>query len=1141
MKVSSFSNASVFGCSGVVLKLAALLLSVTIWMASLSCTKAQTSTNVPVFQFAVFYNGLMEFTWNATLTVRGRTHANSDIYVGTPANQTFGELVTTSGGVFKPAWAGHTPAEYTGLLNFSGTPAPGYITNYPRFDLPIGVSNTPAVLHSIIEIPLPGEDPSAPLAQQRYYNKAGIVMLVSNTTVTAMIKSSMIDTPTNLVGYFDATNANGIKTNFPFLTVITSTNFVDARENKFVLASQIDVNQLRIWLLTNNMVNGKFPNLAGVYDKDGPIPNIMYIADFRTITAAQMLGIRLTNGVVIPTNMTSAGVASGFTVATPNPIYVWGNYNCPVAAQLGSTNTSGTCPASLIGDAITLLSGAWRDSNSGGSLGSRSASSTTVNAAMLAGIVYSTGPAQAHYSGGVMNLPRLLEDWSSVTLTLNTSIVNLYNSVQAPAQFVFPGTYFYAPNVRNFNFDANFLDFRKLPPGTPILVTSGVPTIASQPQNVVAIVGQTVNFNVAAVGVGDLGYQWQLDGGIISGATSSTLTITNISDSDAASYLVVVSNSYGSVTSSIATLTVVHATEPTNVLTLAGSSATFAVSLTGTASFHYQWQFNGGNLLNATNATFTIFPVGTNDAGFYSVVISNMAGSVTSSNAALIVVLSPRSQTNYAGSTVAFTAGTYGPELLNYQWQKNGVNIADGGNLSGTTTSTLTIASISDSDAADYSAVVSDATGSVTTSNAVLTVNDSLFIVTQPQSQTVGLGSNATFSVTVYGASPFVFQWYFNGTPLGSPATGTNVSSFTLPHVGINQAGNYSVQIVNDHGSLTSSNAVLIVKVFPPSIDLQPLSLNVIAGSNASFRVTVSGSPPFHYQWQFNGNNLLNATNDVYEIQAVGTNNAGNYAVVVTNAADIATSSNAFLTVIVPPTLELQPSNQSVILGNSVTFSVSVSGSPPFHYQWQFNGNNLLSATNDVYVIQAAGTNNAGNYAVVITNAAGSTTSSNAFLTVIVPPTLELQPSNQNVILGNSVSFSVAVSGSSPFHYQWQFNGNNLLNATNDVYVIQAAGTNNAGNYAVVITNVAGSATSSNALLTVTVPPTLGLQIWAGYPLLTLNGMLSSNFVVQYSPNLSGTNWLTLLSLTNLQTSPYQFLDSGGISQPARFYRAIMQ
>ena len=83
--------------------------------------------------------------------------------------------------------------------------------------------------------------------------------------------------------------------------------------------------------------------------------------------------------------------------------------------------------------------------------------------------------------------------------------------------------------------------------------------------------------------------------------------------------------------------------------------------------------------------------------------------------------------------------------------------------------------------------------------------------------------------------------------------------------------------------------------------------------------------------------------------------------------------------------------------------------------------------------------------------------------------------------------------------------------------------------------------TSSNALLTVIVPRTLALQLLAGYPLLNLEGMLSSNFVVQYSTNLAGTNWMNLLSLTNLPSSPYLFLDSDGVGQPARFYRAFMQ
>jgi uncharacterized repeat protein (TIGR03803 family) len=422
------------------------------------------------------------------------------------------------------------------------------------------------------------------------------------------------------------------------------------------------------------------------------------------------------------------------------------------------------------------------------------------------------------------------------------------------------------------------------------------PAIAVQPQSQTNNAGATVAFLVSATSLTPIGYQWQkngtnlVNGGSISGATTDRLTITSISSSDAASYSVVVSNSYGSMTSSIATLTVIAppviTAQPTNLLVLPGTNVTFGVSLTGSAPFfRYQWRFNDTNLLYATNAIYTIPSASTNKAGNYCVVITNAAGSATSSIAALTVVLSPKSQTNYASSTATFTVTAFSPELLSYQWRKNGTNLIEGGKVSGTTTSTLTIASVSDADAAIYNTVVSDASSSVTTSNAVLTVNDYLFIASQPQSQTVGLGSNVTFNITVYGAPPFIYQWYFRGTPLGLPVTGTNVSSCTLTNVGANQAGNYSVEVVSGYGSLMSSNA----------------------------------------------------------------------------------------------------------------------------------------------------------------------------------------------------------------------------------------------------------------LLTVIVPPTLALQLWAGYPLLNLNGMLSSNFVVQYSTNLAGTHWVNLLSLTNLPTSPYLFLDPAGDAEPARFYRAFMR
>jgi uncharacterized repeat protein (TIGR03803 family) len=427
-----------------------------------------------------------------------------------------------------------------------------------------------------------------------------------------------------------------------------------------------------------------------------------------------------------------------------------------------------------------------------------------------------------------------------------------------------------------------------------------------------------------------------------------------------------------------------------------------------------------------------------------------------------VITVQPQSQTNNAGVTVTFQINAASLQPMIFQWQKNGANLVNSGNISGATTKALTITGISDSDAAVYSVIVSNANGSVTSSNVTLTVTDLPFIVSQPQSQIVLAGSNVTFNVTVYCLPPYVFQWYYNNSPVGLPTSGTNVSSYTLTNVHTNQSGNYSVEVINYYGSVTSSNATLTVVALPPTINTQPANSTNKAGSTATFSVVAAGSSPLSFQWQKNSTNLL-------------------------------------------------------------------------------DGGNLSGTTNNTLTITSISDNDAAIYSVTVTNLAGGVTSSNATLTVIDPPGITAQPLGQRIMLGGYVSFSVSVSNPPPLHYQWRFNAVNILNATNPVYAIQAVAATNTGNYSVVVTNLAGSVTSSNALLTVLVQPTLALQLWAGYPVLYLDGMLNNNFVVQYSTNLAGTNWINLLSLSNLSASPYLFLDPTGVVPPARFYRAFMQ
>ena len=435
---------------------------------------------IPLFQFAIFYDDLMEFTWCAPFTINGRVHCNTNIFVGSASPLTFNTTVTASGTISSPAWFGKTPGQYTAKVTYHGSP--GYSTNVNTMTLPIGTNNSAAAVHEIINQPPVGEDINSPVGLQRYYNKAEIVMLVSNSSVTAILKNAPNDAaPTTLSSVYNptnfaATNFYAMSTNFPFFSITNGNTgspklsaFFDQREQKNVVASQIDLSKLKVWMVTNSAMNAKFPNTLGVYSS-GIFPNTFYIADNRTGAATNMYAIRLINAQVAPTNMASSGIPTGFTLATQNPLYVLGNYNCPDSSALNTSTTTKTFPCSLAADALTILSGNWNDSTSySNPINSDSTSATTVNAAILCGIVYSTGSDVNSFSGGVMNLPRLLEDWSSVTLTMNTSIVNLYNSTTATNQFKAPGIYYYAPSARQFSFDMNFMNQAKLPPCTPMI------------------------------------------------------------------------------------------------------------------------------------------------------------------------------------------------------------------------------------------------------------------------------------------------------------------------------------------------------------------------------------------------------------------------------------------------------------------------------------------------------------------------------------------------------------------------------------------------------------------------------------------------------------------------------------------------
>lgn len=334
--------------------------------------------------------------------------------------------------------------------------------------------------------------------------------------------------------------------------------------------------------------------------------------------------------------------------------------------------------------------------------------------------------------------------------------------------------------------------------------------------------------------------------------------------------------------------------------------------------------------------------------------------------------------------------------------------------------------------------------------------------------------------------------------------------------------------------------ALRIVVGVPPAITAQPQSQTVPAGANVTFSVAATGTAPLSYQWRLAGTNLPGATASSLTRTNVQLADAGNYSVEVANSAGSVTSQDAILTVNAPPLIIAQPQGQTVTEDDSVGFTVVVTGSPVLKYQWRFGGANLPGATGTSYLINHAQAGQAGDYSVVVTNAFGSATSSNATLVVLVPPAILAQPLNQTVSPGSNATFSVTATGTAPLSYQWRFEGDDLPGATASVFTRTNVQPADVGNYSVMVTNLAGGILSSNAALTLLAPQPVALlspqRLENGQFQFTVTGAVNQIFSILASTDLQAWTSLRTNTLTN---GSQVYIDSEATNFTHRFYRGL--
>lgn len=438
--------------------------------------------HIPLFQFAIFYNMNLEVQPGSGMNIGGPVFCNDSIWTASP--MAYSNSVTAGGTINSNNIS--DPFMTAGSKTGSGNPTfmGGIATNHATLTLPIGSSNSAASVEEVLQLPPSGNTSSTYLYNQADliitnsspYAATNIQVFYQNTNNSTTLTHIPYDTnsitsylstngySTNLYG--DPTivsHKSGGKTTYTtnyttiitpitgttyvtnyFYSFVTSTNFVDYRENsKTVQAIYLNVTNLGVWLTNTASLGGNTYNNQSISDTGKGI-NSIYIYNSVPMTGSTLPGVQVANGAQLPPD--------GLGIATPDPMYVMGNFNSQTSAgnDAGKSDTTYTEPAALYADALTILSANWNDVTESSSEANRKPVATTINAAALEGIVPSSGK---NYSGGAENFLRLLEAWGSTTLTYNGSIVVMFPSQYATN--IWNGNVYGVPS-RNWNFDANF-------------------------------------------------------------------------------------------------------------------------------------------------------------------------------------------------------------------------------------------------------------------------------------------------------------------------------------------------------------------------------------------------------------------------------------------------------------------------------------------------------------------------------------------------------------------------------------------------------------------------------------------------------------------------------------------------------------
>ncbi len=638
-------------------------------------------------------------------------------------------------------------------------------------------------------------------------------------------------------------------------------------------------------------------------------------------------------------------------------------------------------------------------------------------------------------------------------------------------------------------------------------------SIVAQPTDQTVNVGETVTFTIEAANATKYEWQYLAPGAdtwsVVTAASGKTAqySFTTAARHNGYKYRCEVSNSLGAVISNEVVLTVITAptitAQPTDQTVNAGDLVTFTV--TAMYAKQYQWYYlatgtdewkpvtsTGGKL-----DTYSFSTAARHDGYQYRCVVSNDNESVTSDTVTLTVITAPKfttqpeSQTVNVGETATFTVVV--KHATKYQWYYLAPGAEDWAKVSRNgTDATYTFTTAERHDGYQYRCEASNSIGATMSSTVTLTVITAPKFTKQPENKTVNVGETATFTVVAKHATKY--QWYYlapGAEDWVKVTTNGRAATYTVNTEARHDGFQYRCEASNNIGATMSSTVTLTV-ITAPKFTKQPENKTVNVGETATF--TVVAKHATQYQWYYLAPGAedwakvsQNGTAATYTFTTAARHDGYQYRCEASNSIGATMSSTVTLTVITAPKFTKQPEDQTVVVGNTVTFTVVATQTT--QYQWYYlkpGAEDWVKVTTNgraaTYTVNTKARHNGYKYRCEASNGVGTTMSSTATLTVITMPEITQQPSDQTVAIGKIATFKVASPNAESYQWYYKAPGTDEWKPVTssagktDIYSFKAEARHDGYIYRCKITNAVGSIDSDEATLTVIPKPTITKQ-----------------------------------------------------------------